>query len=131
MSTLIETLKHIEKRPGIYFGDPQRAPSIHIIRAFILGFQTAQLGTDSQNDFDCFTEWVATRYHVLADGMGGFDMITAHVAGDEREAFDEFFRLLPEYARDRQQIGRDAIISRFCKVQDECLQEFKKGIEKS
>jgi hypothetical protein len=130
MSTLIETLKLIEKQPGMYFGDPQRARSIQAIQSFILGLQTAQHGTNSQSDFDCFTEWVGARYHVLADGMGGFDMILNHVGGDQGKAFDEFFRLLPDYMSERQKIGRDAIISRFCEVQDECMEEFRKEIQK-
>lgn len=130
MSALIETLKHIEKHPGMYFGDAQRARSIQVIYAFVLGFETAQHGTDSRSDFDCFTEWVGTRYHVLADGMGGFDLILAHVGGDQSKAFDEFFRLLSDYVSDRQTIGRDAIISRFCDVQDECLEEFRNEIRK-
>jgi len=130
MSTLIETLKHIEKRPGMYFSDPLRARSIRIIQAFILGFQTAQLTTSRHSEFECFTEWVATRYHVLAEGMGGFDIILQQTGGDESKAFDEFFRLLPEYERDSQTMGRDGILSRFCEVQDECMEEFKKGIEK-
>ena len=111
----------------MYFGDPQPR-SIHLVHAFILGYGTGQF-PDSKNDFDCFTEWVATRYHVLADGMDAFHMIVEHVGGDEQKAFDEFFRFLPEYVHEREQIGRDAIISRFCEVQDECMEEFRKKTE--
>ena len=114
----------------MYFSDPQRVRSIRIIQAFILGFQTAQFTAGRHCEFDCFNEWVATRYHVLADGMGGFDIIMQQVGGDESKGFVEFFRLLPEYERDTQILGRDGILSRFCKVQDECIKEFKKQIEK-
>lgn len=130
MSTLIETLKHIEKRPSMYFSGPQRARSIRIIQAFILGFQTAQLTASRHAEFECFTEWVATHYHVLAEGMGGFDIIMHQVGDDESKAFDEFFRLLSEYERDSQTRGRDGILARFCEVQDECMEEFKKENEK-
>jgi hypothetical protein len=125
MDDLIDILKHIEKRPGTYFGE--RWHSIHILRAFILGFGTASASPpSSQGNLDCFTEWVAAHYNVLADGMGSFDLILDHVDRDEQKAFDEFFKLLPEYLRDRDEIGRDGILSRFSKVQDECMEALRK-----
>jgi len=130
MSRLIEILQHIEERPGMYFGDGDRSRSIRIVKAFIVGFQCAQHTPDSPNDLDCFTEWVATRYHVLAEGRDSYHMILEHFGGDERKAYDEFFRLLPDYLRDRQQLGWDSIVSRFTEVQDECMEAFSKELDK-
>jgi hypothetical protein len=129
MSTLVGTLQLIENRPGMFFGDGKRSRSIWILKAFIFGFQTAQQ-PDSARDLDCFTEWVATHYHVLADGMDSYYMILEHVGGDERKAYDEFFRLLPDYLRDRQQLGWDSIVSRFTEIQDECMEAFREKSDK-
>jgi len=125
MNDLIATLQHVEKRPGMYFGDGERLRSIRILQAFITGFQCAQ-ETKSSNTFDCFAQWVATRYRVLADAMGAYDLILEHVEGDERKAYDEFFRLLPEYLRDRQQLGFDGILLRFSEVQEPLWEAFRK-----
>jgi hypothetical protein len=129
MSDLIEILQQIHKRPGMYFGSRERARSIHVIQAFIMGYEAAKLGTDSPSELGCFNEWVAIHYHVFAEGRGGFILIIEHVGGDERLAFDEFFRILPEFVRDKQQLGRDAIISRFCEVQDELFEAFSKNLK--
>jgi hypothetical protein len=67
---------------------------------------------------------VAIRYRVFADGRGGFDLILEHVQGDERKAFDEFYRLLPDYLRDRQAMGWDGILAQFSDVQDELREAF-------
>ena len=129
MSQLIETLQHMQKRPGMYFGDPVKAHSIRVLEAFILGFQSGQHAADKTNDFDCFREWVAVRYRILADNQGVFDMILERVAGDEESAFDEFFLLLPDYVRDRNEMGWDGIQARFGEIQDELWKEFDKTIE--
>jgi len=129
MSDLIATLQHIEKRPGMYFGDGERSRSIHILRAFITGFQVGQQHSDAHGDLDFLTEWVAAHYGVLAEGRGSFDMILERVGGDERKAYDEFFRLLPDYLRAKQELGKDGILSRFCEVQDECMEAFRKQLE--
>ena len=92
-----------------------------------MGFQVASV---SAGELDCFTEWVATRYRALADGMDGFDIIRWHVAGDERRAYEGFFRLLPEYLCERQTFGIDDIRLRFSEVQDELLESFNKTKEK-
>jgi len=109
----------------MYFGDTQRGRSLYMIQAFIVGYQVAELGRSS-SDFECFNEWVAIHYRVLSEGRGWFHLILEHVGGDERLGFDEFFRLLPDFIRDKQQLGRDAIISRFCEIQEECFEAFKK-----
>lgn len=123
MSQLIETLQHMQKRPGMYFGDPAKSHSIHVVQAFVLGFQTGQQAADKSNDFDCFREWVAAHYRVLADTRGVFDLILEQAGGDEKKAFDDFFRILPDYVRDRDELGWNGIQTRFGEVQDELRKE--------
>jgi hypothetical protein len=53
-------------------------------------------------------------------------MILEHVRADECLAYDEFFRLLPEFVRDRERLGREGILSQFSKVQDELWEEFRR-----
>jgi len=127
MRKLIEILKQIEKRPGMYFGAGERSHSIHFLQTFILGFQAGEDSPEVHGDLDCFREWVATHYRVLADGRGSYDMILEHVGGDECKAFDEFFRLLPGYLRDRQQIGWESIVSQFTECEDECMEALRKS----
>jgi len=125
MSELVTVLESIQKRPGMYFGDAHRSHSIHILQAFITGFHC---GREPREDpgREFFTEWVATHYRVIADTRDSFNMILEHVAGDERLAYDEFFRLLPDFVREREKLGRDGILSQFTKVQDELWEVFKK-----
>ena len=130
MNDLFTILQHIEKRPGMYFGYGDRSRSIRILQAFILGFQVSQHGLNTKNVFDCFTEWVALHYRVLADSMGGFDIILDRVGGDERKAYDEFFTLLPNYIRDRDQVGVDSIRLRFSEVQDDLWKAFREELKK-
>ena len=117
----------------MYFGAGDRSRSIHLITAFITGFNTGfAFGQQSPHDTDdlgFFTEWVATRYRVLAESRSGFCMILEHVGGDEQKAFDEFFRLLPDFLCDKQQFGTDGILSRFSDVQDEAFRAFEKELE--
>ena len=129
MIDLIAMLEHIKTRPGMYFLDPTRARSIHTLQAFIFGFNCGQKSPGETGDLDYFTEWVATRYGVLAEGRGSFDLILEHVGGDEQKAFDEFFRLLPDFLHDKKELGRDGILSRFSDVQDEAFRAFEKELE--
>ena len=111
----------------MYFGGGERSRSIYNLQAFMMGVSAGQHGLIAPTDLQHFTEWVATHYHVLAEGRDSYMMILEHVGGDEGKAFNEFFRLLPEYLRDQEQLGREGILSRFCKVQDECMAAFKKS----
>ncbi len=124
MSELIEILQHIEKRPGMYFGNGEHSRSIHILQAFIVGFQCNQ---EKSEELAFFTEWVGGYYEVLVESRGAFHLILEHVGGDERKAFDEFFRLLPEYLRDRNELGIGGIMTRFDAVQEKRLEEFRKS----
>src|SRR6185295_18782987 len=107
MSMLLTTLQHIKTRPGMYFGGGDRSRSIHILKAFITGFNLAQQAPGGTGDLDFFTEWVATQYRVLAEGRDSFHMILEHVAGDEQRAFEEFYALLPGFLHDLQDIGTE------------------------
>lgn len=113
----------------MYFGGGDQARSIHTLHAFIIGFEFGQLSPGATGDFEYFTEWVATHYRVFAEGRGGFNMILEHVGGDEQKAFEEFYRLLPEFLRDKQQFGRDGILSRFTDIQDEAFRALQKELE--
>jgi hypothetical protein len=90
-----------------------------------MGFQMAQ-AADSPGVFNCFREWVASQYRVLADGRGGFELILEQVGGDERRAYNEFFRILPDYLRDRQQLGFESIQLKFSEIQEQILKDFRK-----
>jgi hypothetical protein len=129
MSSLLTILEHIKTRPGTFFGGGDRARSIHALHAFIIGFECGQRSSGESGDLDFFTEWTATHYHALAEGRGSFDMILEHEGGDEQKAFDEFFRVLPDFIRDRRELGRDGILSRFSDVQDQLLAAFRKHLE--
>jgi hypothetical protein len=43
-------------------------------------------------------------------------LIREHVAGDERLAFDECFKLVPLYAKDMAELGPDGVYAHFCEV---------------
>jgi hypothetical protein len=129
MSHLIETLYAIQKRPGMYFGNSEDSRSIHVLFAFIVGFETGQGSSDKSRDFDCFREWIGLHYHTLVDGQGWLDLILEHVS-DPKLAYDEFFRLLPTYVKDRQELGWDGIHSRFGVVQEGLWEQFSKDLEK-
>jgi hypothetical protein len=56
----------------------------------------------------------------MEDGaMNGFSLILEKVGGDDAVAFDEFFRLLPSFLHDYEQIGPDGIAERYGRVMEE------------
>jgi hypothetical protein len=126
MSRLIEMLQHIKKMPRAYLPphDGGRG-SIHLLKAFILGFEMGQPTDEKTRDFDCFREWVGIYYQTLVDGQDGFTLILEHVDGDPFLAFDEFFRLLPIYLKDRQQLGFEGIHIRFNEIQAPLWEKFR------
>lgn len=131
MNELLTTLQDMHQRWGMYF-DGHRSRSLDIVQAFVMGFGCAQAHlapTNDRGDLSGFTEWVATHYRVLSDSQGSFDMIRQHVGGDERLGFEEFFRLLPQFAQDRERLGWEGIISQFSQVQDELWDAFRKAPE--
>jgi len=129
MSALLTILEQIKARPGMFFGGGDRARSIQTLHAFIMGFQCGQGASGQPGDLDFFTEWVAAHYQALAEGRDSFHMILEHAGGDEQKAFDEFFRVLPDFLRERREIGRDGILSRFSDIQDELLKAFEKDLK--
>jgi hypothetical protein len=118
MSSLIKLLEHLKTRPGMYFTAGERSRSIHLIQAFLLGVDAGRLYVAEPRDFDCFREWVTAHYRVPADNRSGFDLILEHADGDEQLAYDEFFRLLPDYLRDWQELGFGGIQDRFGRIQE-------------
>jgi hypothetical protein len=117
MSKLSEILQHIGKRPGMYFGGGDNRRSIHLLSASIVGYQSALDFPDHSLPFSHFTRWVAAHYRVIDGAKDGFTLILEHAGGDESLAFDEFFRLLPAYARDMAELGPDAVQALYEEVQ--------------
>ena len=130
--SLIEVLQHMQKRPQMYFGGSGAARSIHLLEAFILGFQTAEGAHETPSrtgGLELFREWVGVHYRTLVDGQNGFVLILEHVRGDPSLAFDEFFRLLPVYVAEHRQWGREGILRRFTEIQDELWEQFRRDIK--
>jgi hypothetical protein len=113
MGKLEETLKQIEKKPGMYLGGRR---SLRLVEAFITGYQCGSELRDDTLPFTHFTRWVAAHYRVNDGAMNGFCLILEHVDGSDQRAFDEFFRLLPEYAKDVAEVGLDGIHARYVEV---------------
>jgi len=90
--------------------------SIHEVSAFITGFQHGQRVPLDPLTFDFFTRWVAGHYRVRDGARSGFTLILEHVDGDEYRAADEFFRLLPLYARDLAELGGEGVCAHYDKV---------------
>ena len=100
--------------------------SLDVLQAFVIGFQVGQQGS---KDLEFFTEWVAADYGVLAESRNSFSMILEHVGGDLQKGFDEFYRLLPMYLRDKEELGWRGILSKFSTVQQECMEAFHRRLE--
>ena len=116
MSKLADTLFHIQKKSGMYFG---HSASIHEISAFITGFNIGQVSPTDSLSFEYFTRWVAGHYRVADGPKGAFSLILERVGGDEHLTSDEFFRLLPSYVRDMAELGGDGIHAHYGNVMRE------------
>lgn len=101
------------KRPGMYFS---RGPSLEVVEAFLMGYDFGVRDADTTLPFTHFTRWVAAHYRVIDGPRSGFSLIREHVAGDERLAFDECFKLVPLYAKDMAELGPDGVYAHFCEV---------------
>ena len=123
MNKLVQLLEHMEKRPGMYFGRGGDQRSLDLVEAFIVGYQLGAEGADKTLPFTHFTRWVAAYYRVVDGPKGGFTLIREHVGGDERLAFDEFFRLFPAYARDMAELGPDGVHARYGEVMAQIPEE--------
>lgn len=126
MSSLIKLFEHLEKHPGMYFHTAERSRSIHLLQAFLLGVDCGREWHAEPRELDCFSEWVAAHYRAILDSRGGLDLILEHVNGDDQLAYDEFFRLLPDYLRDRQELGWEGIHTRFGDIQGDLYEALRK-----
>ena len=107
----------------MYFGGTKR--SLHTIEAFIAGFDCGrEPAANGKGELDFFREWLAAHYEVVLGGHGLFSLILEHVNGDEQKGWDEFFTLLPQYLRDRKELGNQGIMTRFDEVQNRLLKKF-------
>ena len=116
MSNLTFILSGIEQRPGMYLGREGR--SLRHLQSYLTGYTSAlHRGDEDSLLFDCFTEWVATRYRVYRGGLNGLGLILEHIGGDDQLAFDEFFRLWPIYLQDRAEQGREGVLARYAEAE--------------
>jgi hypothetical protein len=113
MNPLDELFKRMKEHPGFYFGGGEERRSIFYISAFVMGFGLGREFPQRLAPFGHFTRWVAAHYRVWDESNDGFSLILQHVGGDERLAFDEFFRLYPAYAKEMRELGPDAIHARY------------------
>ncbi|HVM48402.1 MAG TPA: hypothetical protein VMU04_10260 [Candidatus Acidoferrum sp.] len=123
MNKLVQILEHMQKRPCMYFGRGGDQRSLDVVEAFIMGYRFGVEGGDKTLPFTHFTRWIAAHYRVLDGPKGGFTLIREHVGGDERLAFDEFFKLLPLYARDMAELGPDGIHAHYGQVMSQLPEE--------
>ena len=112
----VTLLNQVGQRPGMYFGGRGDKHRMELVEAFIAGHQSALQFPDSSPPFTHFTRWVAAHYRVTEGAKNGFQLIREHVGDDERLAFDEFFGLLPAYARDMAELGPDGVHKHYGEV---------------
>ena len=123
MNNLVQILEHMAKRPGMYFGRGGDQRSLEVVEAFIMGYQFGAEAGNKTLPFSHFTRWVAAHYRVLDGPKGGFTLIRDRVGGDERLAFDEFFKLMPLYAKDMAELGPDGVHAHYGEVMSQLPEE--------
>jgi hypothetical protein len=123
MKKLAHILEHMGKRPAMYFGRGGDQRSLDVVAAFITGYRIGVEDADNTLPFSHFTRWVAAHYRVINGGNDGFGLIRQHVGGDECLAFDEFFKLLPLYAKDLADLGPDGIHAHYGQVMSQLRDE--------
>ena len=89
--------------------------SLQMVHAFICGFEAAQPDEHYQL-LEIFSMWIRARYQTLGGTRSAFTLILERVGGDDALAFDEFFRLLPDYLRDLESLGLEGIRAESLKV---------------
>jgi hypothetical protein len=104
---LLELLRAIRKRPGMYLGDlAGKHFSIWHLTSFIIGFQSGSRGRGLPEEgdliLDAFTSWVCTRFQVPDSGMSWTGHIWHQCGKDDEAAFHKFFELLDEYLKERE-----------------------------
>jgi hypothetical protein len=120
MNAFADILTSVGKRPEMWLG---RGGSLELVKAFITGYQHGIQCPDKSVPFTHFTRWVAAEYRVIDGPKDGFTLIREHVGGDERLAFDEFFRLVPAYFRAVAEVGLDGIHARYGEVMSQIGEE--------
>ena len=94
--SVFDVLTWVRARPGMYIGEP----SITRLAAFLTGY-TAGLGhvgyglRDSER-FYAFNDWVAHRLG-LSNSTSGWGNMILGKTGNEKEAFQRFFKLLDDF----------------------------------
>ena len=116
MNALVDLLQAISTRPGMFCMRDQWH-SIHFIHWFMMGYDHGQRHAEDPDLFDSFGFWLAAHYRVRQSHPIG--LILDRTGGDEAAAFDEFFRLLPLYLRDKTELGAAGINERFVTVMRE------------
>src|SRR4051794_31062962 len=93
MTDIVNLLKEIKMRPGIYIG---RA-SITRLASFLDGYYYGVGETTPLSDplFSGFQDWVKNRYHL--NTSHNWSSIILFFECDEALAFKKFFELLDEY----------------------------------
>jgi hypothetical protein len=107
-------LSCIKRRPGFWI---HSNGSLGEVEAFIAGFQSALHHPGSNPKwFAHFTNWVGVHYRIIPGPRNGFSLIRDHVGEDEKLAFREFFRLLPDYIRDMRDLGPEGMDEKLAKA---------------
>jgi hypothetical protein len=103
MNWLIDTFRLIAKKPAFYFGN--RPATLSHLESFFIGIQVGTKCGDDLKVFDAFEEWVLWRHGVPKLNGNSFGHILHQAGGDEKKAFNLFFKYLEEYLAEREKIG--------------------------
>ena len=121
MDPLAMVLSCVKNRPGIWL---RSNDSLGEVEAFITGFQSALRFAGSNPEwFAYFTRWVGAPYAIIPGARNGFSLIREHVGEDEKLAFMEFFRLLPDYIRDMRNLGSEGMNEKLAKAFEPLMSE--------
>jgi hypothetical protein len=101
MSTFYELLAQIQRKPGLYLG----SPSISSLYMFLNGYQFARRQLNlplsaQEREFQAFQPWLQQKYGIKSSQS--WSQLILLRSSDEREAFERFFALLPEFQRCRE-----------------------------
>ena len=97
MKTDLNNILHfVEKRPGMYLSQK----SVYELSTFISGYDGALKSNFEFVEQQSFMNWVENKY-CISNGAWHWSRILHHIAGTEREAFNLFFQIWPEYWKQR------------------------------
>lgn len=99
MANFYSLLQKIKQRPPLYLGNY----SIINLHSFLSGYILARLEldvpqTEEEHQFDKFQSWIENKFN--ARGTHSWAKIILFHSMDERDAFDHFFKLFDEFARE-------------------------------